>query len=93
MTPQLPPIADIPLPNSIPKDSHWWLWSQSTRRIELEYPAGTLNLSRQQKASPNSWFLVKQNNTLISSAFDAGTFRGYNKLRLDFSHLPTLVLT
>ena len=37
MTSQLPPIADIPIPDHIPEDDHWWLWSQSTRRIDLDH--------------------------------------------------------
>jgi hypothetical protein len=28
MTSQFPSIADIPMPDSIPEDSHWSLWSQ-----------------------------------------------------------------
>ena len=29
MTSQLPPIANIPLPDSIPEDSHWWFASRT----------------------------------------------------------------
>jgi SAM-dependent methyltransferase len=29
MTAQLPPIADIPMPDSIPEDSHWWFASRT----------------------------------------------------------------
>jgi SAM-dependent methyltransferase len=29
MTSQLPPIADIPIPDSIPEDSHWWFASRT----------------------------------------------------------------
>jgi ubiquinone/menaquinone biosynthesis C-methylase UbiE len=29
MTTQLPPIADIPIPDSIPEDSHWWFASRT----------------------------------------------------------------
>jgi hypothetical protein len=46
MTSQLPPIADIPIPASIPEDSHWWLWSQSTCRVDFERQAGALNLQK-----------------------------------------------
>jgi hypothetical protein len=48
MTSQLPPIADISLPASIPEDSHWWLWSQSTRRVNPNRPAGALNFPYSQ---------------------------------------------
>ncbi|MBN1994318.1 MAG: DDE-type integrase/transposase/recombinase [Anaerolineae bacterium] len=36
MTSQLPSIADVPIPETIPEDSHWWLWSQSTCRVDFE---------------------------------------------------------
>ncbi|MBN1994659.1 MAG: methyltransferase domain-containing protein [Anaerolineae bacterium] len=29
MTSQLPPLADIPIPDSIPEDSHWWFASRT----------------------------------------------------------------
>jgi SAM-dependent methyltransferase len=29
MTSQLPPIADIPMPDTIPEDSHWWFASRT----------------------------------------------------------------
>jgi hypothetical protein len=35
----------------IEEDLHWWLWSQSTRRVGLEHPAGGLRSFRQQRAS------------------------------------------
>jgi SAM-dependent methyltransferase len=34
MTAQLPPIADIPIPDSIPEDSHWWFASR-TRALNV----------------------------------------------------------
>jgi hypothetical protein len=44
----------------IKEDSHWWLWSQSTRRIDLEYPAGDLKLPQSQSERLASLFLVGQ---------------------------------
>jgi hypothetical protein len=32
----------------IEEDSHWWLWSQSTRRVSLKSPAGALNFPYSQ---------------------------------------------
>jgi hypothetical protein len=30
----------------IEEDLHWWLWSQSTRRVDLDRPACALNLPK-----------------------------------------------
>ena len=35
----------------IEEDLHWWLWSQSTCRVDLDRPAGALNLLYIQEAS------------------------------------------
>ncbi|MBN1991367.1 MAG: hypothetical protein JW953_01590 [Anaerolineae bacterium] len=32
----------------IKEDSHWWSWSQSTCRVDIEHPAGGLNFPYSQ---------------------------------------------